>query len=216
MLFTNRLLMFLVALTIAAVACRKSATEEIDFGTFSNSQYRNDYLAFSIDLPSGWPVQSQAESAALMKAGTALVAGDKADAKRLTKVVELQTVTLFTVSQHPMGSPVDFNPSIISIAERVSHLPGIKRGKDYHFHSRKLLEQSAMKIESWEELPTAALGGASFDVVKLEFAVAGKSVKQLHYVSIRKGYALAFVLSYSSAEQLSDLQKVLDTIKTTE
>ena len=64
--------------------------------------------------------------------------------------------------KHPVGAPVPSNPSIVCMAERVRDFPGIKRGKDYHYHARKLMESGQMKFEFSKEITTEKIGGVEF------------------------------------------------------
>ena len=50
--------------------CGKKASDEIDFGTLSDSVYRNKYFGFSVTLPKDWSVQDQKAQRRLMKKGT--------------------------------------------------------------------------------------------------------------------------------------------------
>src|SRR5262249_54389815 len=110
------------------------------------------------------------------------------------------------------GSPVPFNPSIISIAEDVRGLPGIKRGKDYHYQARQLMESSPMKVSFPKEIYTQKLGGIDFDIMETTVPIRGIIVKQKYYETVMKGYALGFIVSFTTDEEAASLQKVLDTI----
>src|SRR5436190_15500005 len=119
--------------------CAKKASEEVDFGVFKNSVYENEYFGFKVTIPSTWSVQDQRARQQLAEKGTKMLTGDDKGMKAMLKASELQTITLLAAFQHPVGTPVAFNPSITSVAERVRDLPGIKQGKDYLFHAKKLL-----------------------------------------------------------------------------
>ena len=117
------------------------------------------------------------------------------------------------VFKHLMGTPVSFNPNIGGVAEKVSHMPGIKRGKDYLFHARKLLESSQIKASFPEEIYTEEIGGYSFDVMSVETQMPGVLVKQKYYTVVLKGYALGFIISYSNGEEEATLKDILKTIQ---
>ena len=82
------------------------------------------------------------------------------------------------------GKPVDFNPSILCIAEQVRHMPGIKRVKDYLLQGKKLLESSPMEISFAEDTYTEKLGGKR--------RLQGYNCT----ISDRLGYALMFAISF--------------------
>ena len=91
-------------------------------------------------------------------------------------------------------------------------MPGIKRGKDYHFHSRRLLESGQMDISFPRDISSEELGGANFDVMYTEMALVGITVRQKHYATVLKGYALVFIVSFTTAEEESSLQNILETV----
>jgi hypothetical protein len=202
----------ILALTLLFSGCGKKASDEIDFGTLSNSVYRNKYFGFSVTLPKDWSVQDQKAQRRLMKKGVQLVAGDDKNIKAVVKASELQTVNLFAVFEHPVGSPVAYNPSIMSTAEMVRELPGIKRGKDYLFQARKMLEAGQIQVSFPKNYYGERLGGVEFDVMELEISMLGKVIKQKYYATVQKGYALCFMVSFTNDDEAAALQRILDSI----
>ena len=192
--------------------CSKSASEEIDFGTIQDSIYFNEYFGLTVEIPVGWSVQDQKARQQIMKTGTDLVAGGNKNLKAMTKAAELQTVSLFMAFELPIGTPTTFNPSISGVAERVRDMPGIKRGEDYHSHSRKLLESSPIDVTFPQDISTETLGGIDFDILHVQIRVPGVTVQQKHYATIMKGYALIFIVSYISDIQKATLDAALNSI----
>lgn len=210
----NRIALFahVFALTLLFIGCQKRASDEIDFGTLSDSIYTNKYFGFSVKLPKDWNVQDQDVQKRLMNTGAELVAGNDKNLKAMVKASELQSVNLFATFEHPVGSPVEFNPSIMSVAELTRDLPGIKRGKDYLFQAKKMLEAGQIKVSFPKDYYTAQLGGVEFDVMELEMSMVGMVIKQKYFVSVQKGYALCFIVSYTNDEQSAFLQTVLNSV----
>ena len=202
----------IIALAVLLAGCGKKASDEIDFGTFNNSVYHNNYFGMTVAIPSDWSMQDQAAQQRLMKLGNKLMSGDDKNLKAVMKASELQMVNLFAVFKYLQGSPVTFNPSILSIAENVRQWPGMKSGKDYHFQARKLLESSQVEMSFPKDIYTQQLGGIDFDVMETEMHVRGLVVKQKYYATIMKGYALTLVVSFTTDEELASLKKVLDAM----
>jgi hypothetical protein len=202
----------IIVLAVLLTGCEKKASDEIDFGTFNNSIYHNNYFGMTVAIPADWSMQDQAAQQRLMKLGGKLLSGDDKNLEAVAKASELQTVNLFTVFKYPQGSPVTFNPSILALAENVRQLPGIKSGKDYHFHVRKTLESSQMKMSFPKDIYTQQLGGINFDVMETEMSVQGTVVKQKYYSAITKGYALCLIESFTTDEEQASLQKILDAV----
>jgi hypothetical protein len=201
--------LLMAACILVLAACGKKAPDEIDFGVVENSVYRNDYLGFRITLPSDWSIQDRAMQKKLADAGGKLLAGDDKNLKAAVKAAELQTVNLLAAFRHPMGAPVKFNPNVICIAERVSHLPGIKSGKDYHFHTRRVLEAGQMKISFPRDISTEILGGRSFDVMYAEISAVNLVIRQKYYASIIRDYALACAVTFLTPEDESALNAIM-------
>ena len=193
--------------------CEKSPSDEIDFGGINNSVYRNKYFGLSIQIPSKWSIQDQDARQLIMKAGTEMVAGEDKNLKAVLKATELQTVNLLAVFEHPLGSPVAFNPNMACLAEQTRQMPGIKRGKDYHFHTRKILESGQVDVTFPKDISTENLGGVDFDIMHLQMVLPGITVQQKYYATIMKGYALVCIVTFSNEEQEATLDTMLDSIE---
>jgi len=191
----------------------KSASGELDFGTVSGSTYSNRFFGFTLTLPEGWSIQSQEAQRDMLKRGGEMIAGSDKNLKALAKASELQTVPLLTAFAHPMGAPVAHNAGINAVAERVEHMPGIRKGSDYLFHMRKALEAGQMKVVFPKDVWTERVGGRDFDVMPLELPVGALTVRQRYYVVVLKGYALGFITSASSSNDEAQLKKIIDSVR---
>lgn len=208
-----RLTPLLLTMSVALSAgCGKKASEEIDFGSVTNSVYRNEYFGLTVTLPSEWSVQDNEARQQMMQTGREVIAGDDRNLKAAVKASEMKTVNLFAAFKHPVGTPVPYNPAIACVAERVRQMPGIKRGKDYLFHARKLLEAGQLSVSFPSEISAESVGGRDFDVMPVDMSMAGMTIRQKYYPTILKGYALSFVLCFTTDEDESALQDILKTV----
>ncbi|MCP4376405.1 MAG: hypothetical protein GY794_09555 [bacterium] len=157
-------------------------------------------------------MQDQEAQKRLMDAGADIVADDNNTRKVFTRIAELRTVNLLAVFKHPVGAAVEYNPGILCIAEQIRHMPGMTRGKDYHFHTKKFLQTGQLEVSFPKEIYTEQVGGVSFDVMPMEISVAGVTVKQKQYAAIMKGYALLIIVSYAGDEGEKALADVMNTI----
>lgn len=204
---------FLVLLCILMLTgCGKEASREIDFGSIQNSVYRNNYFGLTLAVPPEWSVQDQSALKRLSEAGAGMVAGGDKNMKAVLKASELRTVNLVGIFRHPIGTPVPYNPSIACVAERVGDMPGIKFGKDYHFHAKQLMQSSQTKFDFPKEITTEKLGGIDFDVMHVTITVGAITIRQKYYASIMKGYALNIIASFTTAEEEAALQKILESV----
>jgi hypothetical protein len=75
-----------------------------------------------------------------------------------------------------------------------------------------MLEAGQMKFRFPKEVYSERLGGLEFDVMELELKIPGNTVKQKYYSTIKKGYALCFIMSFTTDEEESAVHKVFDTV----
>jgi len=133
---TSLLLILPIAMIMVVAGCSEQSSDEIDFGTIKHSVYQNEYFGLSVPLPPEWIAQDQNARRKLQESGGTMLAGDNKDLQAAVKASEMTTVNLLTVFKHPLDKPVPFNPNIICVAERVDHIPEIKKGTDYLMHTK--------------------------------------------------------------------------------
>ncbi len=186
--------------------------DKIDAGTVDNGVFKSDYFNFSMPLPKEWTVISPEQNKMLMDKGKKVIAGDDKSMQAALDDSVQTTINMITLFKHPLGSPVAFNPSIGIVAEKVSQLPGIKRGKDYLFHVTKLLQASKLNYDISDEIKTVKLGKMDFDVQEMKLSVRNLDIKQKYYSAIVKGYALGIVVSSTTPEDEKLIDEILSKI----
>ncbi len=209
---TGLLLILPIALIAVFAGCSEQTSDEIDFGMIKNSVYQNEYFGLSVPLPPEWIAQDQEARRKLQESGGKMLAGDDKNLQATVKASEMTTMNLLAVFKHPMDKPVPFNPNIICVAERVQHITEIKNGEDYLFQSKKLLETGQLKVSFPGEIYTESIGGREFGVMHVEIPMPGRTVRQKYLATIMKGYALTFIVSFSTAEEESSLNNILKTV----
>jgi hypothetical protein len=209
---TGLLLILPIALIMIFTGCSEQTSGEIDFGIIRKSVYQNEYFGLSVHLPPEWIAQDQEARRKFQESGAKMLAGDDKSLQAAVKASEMTTVNLLTVFKHPMDKPVPFNPNIICVAERVNHIPEIKKGTDYLLLSKKLLETGQMEVSFPKEISTESIGGREFGVMYVEIPMPGMTVRQKYYSTVMKGYALTFIVSFSTAEEESALHNILKTV----
>jgi len=179
----------------------------------NKSVYQNHYFGLTVALPPEWSVQDQETRQKMMELGGKMVAGDDKNLNAAVKASEMTTVNLFAAFKHPVGTPVPYNPNIMCLAERVRHMPGIKEGKDYLFHAKRMLESSHMQVSFPKEMSAESMGGQQFGVMHTEMSMAGEAIRQKYYAAIIKDYALVFIVSFTTEEDELSLEKTLKTVE---
>ncbi len=182
----------LLLLLAASCGSEKAAPVEPGAGSLEGSTYRSDYFGFTYSIPAGWSVSPSDAEERLLAIGASAVAGEDPVLKAAVEAAE--PIQLLMVFQHPVGAAVDFNPSIVLVAESVAHAPGIVTGADYLFHAEKLLARSPMGYEPLGDVAKLDLDGHAF--FRRDFLVAAQAGLRQSYLVAREGsYALAFVIT---------------------
>ena len=201
-----------MALVVLLAGCQKKAADEVDTGSWQNTVYRNKFFGLTVTFPTNWYPQDQSANNRLIRAGENIVAGDDKNMQAEFKAGEKQSVNLFAAFKYPLGKPVAFNPSIISVAERVADFPGIQRGQDYIFHVKQGLQGSQLSVKFSDDISSARIAGKDFDVMGIELNVNGTRVKEEYYATIMKGYALSFILPYTTDEDHQTQKSILNSM----
>lgn len=194
-------------------SCAKKQEAKIDLGTIEGSVYKNNYFGFSLKIPEKWQVQDNETKKMIMERGKRLAAGNEGSLKELIDASELHTVNLLTMFQHPLGTPAAYNPGFVIVAEKISHVPGITSGRDYLFLAKQLMERAQIKYTFAKDTYSESISRLSFHVMEVEMNTASLTVKQKYYVTIMKGYALLFITSYFTDEELKRQDEVIKSIK---
>lgn len=197
--------------SVSMTSC--SDKKAIDFGTFESGNYTNTFFDLMLSIPDSWHFLDLESRLEIMKRGGEIVAGENKSLKAAIKAADLQSINLLTAYEHPPGAAVTTNPGIMLIAEKVKHAPGIKRGSDYHYHAKKLMKFSRMKVSYPKEIYEKTIDGVTFDIMETEITMGpGVVIRQRQYATIMKGYALMMALTYQDESGLHQLEKIVDTL----
>lgn len=195
------------------IGCGTNSLDEIDYGQLQDGVYTNNYFEMSIDIPSDWAIQNRDAMQEITKLGEDMVTGDDKSLKAIMKASSQQTVTMFMVYRHETGTPVPYNQSISCVAERILHMPGIKRGSDYLFHAKKLMNSGQVEFKFPKEIYSEVISGIEFDIMPTEIIVGEMTIQQKYYASKLKDYVLAFILSFTTEEEEKSLMEIMHTLK---
>lgn len=205
-------LLLLLFITLVSVGCEKQPPKAIDFGSFEKGAYVNAFFDLRIPIPESWHVLDDETRIELMSRGAQVAAGDNENLQAVINAAEMKNLSLLFASEKPPGFPTNSNPTLMVIAESITHAPGIKRGSDYHFHTRKMLEQSPMKVTYPREIYVQKIGNVSFDVLEAQLEMGTVSHFQRQYVAIYNNYALLIGLTYQDEAGLKKLEQILQQI----
>lgn len=195
-----------------AVATEPNAKPEVqpDAARVTDGTYTNTYFGLTLPIPEGWFVASKDSEEFLREAGEEIAVGSDATLKAALAASKKNTFQLLTVSEFEFGAAVEFNPTLIVMAERVSHVPGIKTGNDYLFHTTKLLLRTQVPYELKQESHPTQLGGVEWH--RADFVIKQNHVQQSYFALKRKDFVLMLILSAATADQMQELEQIAATV----
>ena len=208
--------LFVLFIAVALTGCNnKPITEEqgFEYGSVKDGRYTNKFFDIQMDVPKDWDVQSQAENDAIMEEGKNMVAGDNKNMKAALKASEINTAGLLTVFKDKPGTTATFNPSIMLVAENLKNAPGVKTGKEYLFHSRKLMLAGQMQYNHIDEdFAKREINGWEFYTMNVSANYSGVTVNQVYLATVKDGFALGLIYSYADEAQKAELEKLINTV----
>lgn len=183
------------------------------FATSTNDQdYFSPFFGITVEKPTDWYAMSAVEFARAMGMGTRLVAGENRELQVILNASEKQSANIFAFYENEIGAPVDLNANIMALAENVVFAPGVKTGKDYYVHMKRMVSQSQMEVTYTDVDAPRLIDGVSFDRLDSQTIMMGQTVLQEYYATRRDQHILAFILTYNTEEQRDQLRAVLDTV----
>lgn len=189
-----------------------NAQSSVDLGIIQDGTYVNFGFDFSFKYPTGWTVHGKETDERMREIGKELAASSGATTKESLEVALKSTYTLLTVFRHPVGTPgITFNPAILVIAERVSHAPGMKTGKDYLLNARELMRKTGAEI-LLNEPKEYKFADRQFFRDDFSVEINGVKVYQAYFVQVVKGYALLFVFTGQDQQNVDEMAKNMETL----
>jgi hypothetical protein len=161
-----------------------------------------------------WLVQSKEQTEHIANRGKKLIAGDDDNMKAVIAASEINIANLLAAFQYEVGSAVEFNPSIMLVAENIKNAPGVKKGSDYLFQAKRILENAQFKYDYLsKEFENEAIGGAEFYKMYARLNHMGLEIKQIYYSTILNKFSFNVIISYVSDKQKKELIKAINTMK---
>lgn len=209
----TRMIFIISLLLFSLLACTKKEPETLDLGTFENGIYCNQYFGFTLDLSDEWQMQENQTIQMMRKMGKEILSGDDKNMKAALDLSDMTTVNLLLATKHALGAAVAFNPNIASVAEKLDTTADTPSRTEYLMNVRKYMEMSRIQTEIADSIDTVNLGGVDFDVMYVRMTHQDKTLSQKYIVTIMKGYALSFILSYASEEENQALDNLMATLE---
>ncbi|MBS4057586.1 MAG: hypothetical protein KGZ82_09755 [Bacteroidales bacterium] len=202
-----------LVLLLSLVSCSQKPAA-FDYGKVENGVYLNSYFDFSMQLPEGWAVQSRDQMENIANTGKKMLSGNDTNLEAVLSAAEVNVANLLAVFEKEMGSPVEYNPNIMIVAENLQHAPGIKSGFDYLYQSRKLLMQGQFQYDYLSEnFELVEFDGVEFYRMDARVNFTDLEIKQHYYATVRNGFSFNVIISYVSDAQKTVLFESLGSMR---
>jgi hypothetical protein len=163
--------------------------------------------------PNGWYAPTSEELLAAQKYTSNLLAGDNKTYKAILDTSLNSTITIFSFSEFPPGTPDKRNPGVSAVAENIKAFPGIKNGCDYLALSKETFKQSQIPIKFEDKCESRILNGTEFKMGNAQISLGNQLVKQRYFLLVKDGYAIGVSLTYSDPQSEAKLNQIVNTIK---
>ncbi|MEO1241663.1 MAG: hypothetical protein AAFX54_07110 [Pseudomonadota bacterium] len=192
----------------------EAATEKAEAYASSTDENTLNSTRFGISVrhPDGWYSLDYDQLNGLLEIGADVATKGNDDLDKVIEATKKNNYNIFAIMQHEPGTPVEENPNVIGLAENVSLAPGIKRGSDYFFHARKLMEQANPNSIFAEAYETRIIDGVEFDQMDVTVEMAGVVTAQSYYAARNNDFVILIIQSYVSNEGKTATDEVIDTI----
>lgn len=209
----NIIYLIIVTVLLSCSDQKKNLPQNFDFGKTENGSYQNDYFDMEVSFNPNWIVQDKQAMNNLIEVGSNFAIGDQKKLKSIIEASQVNTAYLLAVFKHEVGAAVEYNPSLMIVAENTKNFPGIKDGKDYLFHAKKLLKQSQMPYSFEKDLFEKKVGKSSFHVMEASLDYMDQKIIQNYITTVNRGFSLSFIISYTTEEEKNELYEVINNIK---
>ncbi len=208
----NSLVILLILLSIFLIGCTKK-TNDVTLGEINDNTYTNDFFNMKIDIPKDWYLATKEEMDQLTNMGNQAISGDDKKLEKQLDLAKLKTLNLLFIFKHPLNYNEGVNPNFMCIAENLG-LAGasVKTGKNYLDSAKTLMQQAGLPY-TFSEYGKESIGGKEFTTMDATINLGDLVITQRYHTAIIEGYALNFILSYTTEEEYSQLKNTLNTVK---
>jgi hypothetical protein len=181
-------------------------------GEIDGRNYTNKYFGFRIAFPEGWFVLNDVGKAeAKERAKTVIKPLGSMDKQALDQAVE-RTFHMLFVRQYVDATPERPSAILVVMGELLSVM-NLSPLQYAQAMKSVMMTRSTIKVEPVGDITTERLAGEESARLMVKVAAPGGiEAKQEYYVTIRRGYAVVFLLTYVDEEQHALLAESLNSV----
>jgi hypothetical protein len=180
-------------------------------GEVSGRVYANKFFGLRLTFPDGWFVLSEAGKQAVMESGKTKIKPLNPQEQKMMEQSFDRTFNLLTVGQYLVAPPGQSSATLMCMAE-VLPVVNLTSAQYITMMKESVLPRATFKYEVVEDSTAEKIAGEDFTLLKLKIDTPVGVVSQEYHVTVRRGFALAFALTYGSDEQHALLDEALKSI----
>jgi len=176
--------------------------------TLSNNVFRNHFFGFSMELPENWHRLDREDIETAKNIGAESIKANDAKANAAVEKASAGVVPLLLYTKEPLGAGGNAAVGIEAYKQPSKFVTAkmiIEGTKSAYLKnpSTKLIEDSRMVV----------INGREFQTMAFEIEVLQQRVPIRFYITIAKGYSLAFSVSSSDKVLLAKADAALQTVR---
>jgi len=177
-------------------------------GVLDNNTYRNDFFGFEVALPEDWHQYDPEEIEAVKKIGLESFKTNKEKFdKAFADAAKKEMIVLAVANTKNSGGRG------INLMLGITRQPSLSISSEQVLIASKKFFLNNAKIKLLKDVQTLDIAGQQFSTISFEISLGGRTVFQKLLTTMRRGYALSFVMTYLDDSDLRSLEKVVNTIK---
>ena len=180
-------------------------------GEINGRVYANKFFGLRLTFPEGWFVLSEAGKQAVMESGKTRMKPLSPQEQKMFEQSIDRTYNLLTVGQYFVAPPGKSSATLMCMAEVLPVLNLTSR-QYMTFMKENVLPRSTIKYEVVGDIAEEKIAGEEFTLLKLKLDTPVGAMSQEYHVTIRRGFALGFILTYGTEEQYNFLSEVLKSV----
>lgn len=207
------LIFILSSAVLLGTGCRHA---EVTLGTVEGNTYYNDYFDLQVDKHEDWVSLTHNEVAEIGQIGLDMMSDYNEELVGKIDVSSYRNLPLFGFYKYPLTyTGPDNNPNFLCVAENLKlgkMKKTIKTGADFIQYNVDLLTDVGVPYQ-FGEYRIEKVGNTTLDSLASSIRYEGGTVKQKYYSKIIGDYALLLIITYTTDDELDELQAILDTVQ---
>lgn len=180
------------------------------FGGVKDNVYKNDFFGFKMNSPTQLYLLNQDQITTVREGGQKILLTENERNNKLIEEAGQKELTLYTAAEKPFGTEKNSSLSIT-----VRKQPSLEITSEMIATATKNLLLANPKIKIVQDTKNINLGGAKFSTIELQLNFVESPINQKIYMTMRQGYTVTFVLTYTSGNSLQLFEKLIQSLRFT-